>query len=225
MRKLKLRTVYVVVFFLISFVVYFVTTKVFTIREIRVVGDTIQVSVDEKKLPRTLLFFPADKIRAEILHDNPILADLRFEKQYPNTLVIVPTLRAKAALIITPTRRVFVDERGIVLTDADTSPLGLPQIAVNLSGLGIGKTIDDTRVRASLAFLSGIQATVPMETVTISDDGVITAHTGNLDILFTQHGDIPTILTTLQTLLTGFRIKGTLPSVIDLRFDKPVVTF
>lgn len=225
MRKMRFRVVYVLLFILFSVAVYFLVVKVFTIQEIRVLSDTIQVSIDEKKLPRTLLFFPSDKFRAEILKDNPILADIRFEKNYPHTLVIIPTLRPKAAVITAPTRRVFVDERGIVLADADTPFFGLPHIDVNVSGLRIGQKIDDTRILTSLSFLAGIQPTMPIETVTISDDGVIRAHTGNLDILFTQEEEIASILTTLQTLITGFRIKGTLPSVIDLRFDKPVVTF
>ena len=44
-----------------------------------------------------------------------------------------------------------------------------------------------------------------------------------LDIFFPQDGDIVEHIRTLQTLFTGFRIKGVLPAHIDLRFGKPVV--
>lgn len=225
MRKLRLRATYAVLFVLLSAGVYLAITKLFAIREIAVVGGNIQVSVDERRLPGTLLFFPTETLRAEILRDNPILADLRFEKKYPHTLVIVPIVRSATALLIAPTRRVFVDARGIVLADADASPAGLPQITAPVSGLRIGQQVKDGPLKTSLDFLVGTGPLLHIDTITVSGDGAIKAHTGNLDILFTQGADLTRILTTLQTLLTGFRIKGTLPTVIDLRFDKPVVTF
>lgn len=224
-RKFGLIILYCVLFLIASVGIYLALSKLFSIREIRVMGGNIQVSVDEHKLPRTLLFFPSDKLRAEILINNPILADIRFEKWYPHTLAIIPTLRPALAELVTPTRKVFVDAQGIVLADADSSPGGLPRIIASISGLRIGQRVSDNRVWSSLAFVSGMQSTLQTETATISDDGAIRAHSGNLDILFTQDDDISHIITTLQTLLTGFRIKGTLPSVIDLRFDKPVITF
>lgn len=224
-RKFGLTIMYGVLFLIVSAGIYLAISKLFAIHEIRVVGGNIQVSVDEQRLPRTLLFFPSDTLRAEILKNNPVLADIRFEKWYPHTLVIVPTLRPAAAVLITPSRRVFIDGQSIVLAEANNSAGGLPQIIASISGLRIGQRVSDNRVVSSLAFFTGMQSTLPLETATISDDGVVKAHSGNLDILFTQDEKTPKIITTLQTLLTGFRIKGTLPSVIDLRFDKPVITF
>lgn len=225
MRKVRLRVIYVILFVCISAGVYFGITKLFDIREIRVVGGNIQVSVNEKKLPRSLLFFPSDKLRTEILEDNPILGDIEFKKSYPHTLIIIPTLRPAAALLVTPMRQVLVDAQGTVLADADRGRSGLPEIFASISGLRIGQRVRDMSVSTSLAFLAEISPILHIETVTISDDAVIRAHTGKLDILFTQDTQAHSIITTLQTLLTGFRIKGTLPTVIDLRFDKPVITF
>lgn len=225
MRKLRLRIVYILLFVCFSAVTYFGISKLFDIREIRVVGGNIKVSVNEERLPRSLIFFPSDKLRKEILHDNPILADLRFEKSYPHTLVIIPTLRPAAALLITPSRQVLVDSRGIVLADADRRISGLPEIFVSITSLRIGQSVNDGRVTQSLTFLGGLPVSVVIETITITDDGVIRARTGKLDILFTQDSNITSVIATLQTLLAGFRIKGTLPTIIDLRFDKPVITF
>lgn len=224
-RKFGPVLIYGVLFTFFCTGVYFLLVRAFTIREIRVMGGDIQVSVDEKRLPRTLLFFPSDKMRAQLLASNPILADIRFDKYYPHTLVIVPTLRTPSILLITPSRRVFIDAQGIVLADADTAPRGLTQITSPISGLRIGQKVNDKGLSTGIAFVLQMQALLPIETMTISDDRTIQAHTQNLDIIFTQESDISSILGTLQTLIAGFRIKGTLPKVIDLRFDKPVVTF
>ncbi len=224
LRKFGLTILYGILFAVFSAAVYGGVVKLFAIRQISVVGSNIRLSIDERRFPSTLLFFPSAKLRLQILADNPILADIRFEKKYPHTLMIIPTLRTPAALLITPTRRVFIDPRGIVLADAGSAG-GLPQISADISGLHIGQKIADTGVLSGLSFISDAAPIVRIESMTIDSDGVLRAHTGNLDLLFTQVADTSQITRTLQTLITGFRIKGTLPKVIDLRFDKPVVTF
>ena len=209
---------------LLSIGVYFLVTNIFAIREIQITGGNIKVEVDKKKLPKTLLFFPSDKIRKEMLQNNPVLADIRFEKKYPYTLIIIPTLRSTAAMLITASRQVCMDQNGTVLADCDRAEGAVPKIYAPLSVLRIGQQVSDTGVKVALLFLAGIQNTLPVETISIADDGVLTAHTEKLDILFTQDADTASIASTLQTLMTGFRIKGTLPAIIDLRFDKPVIT-
>lgn len=224
MRKVKWTVVYVLLFFILSLGVYLIITRLFSIREISVVGDHIQISIDQRRFPTTLLFFPTEKIRTELLAENPILADVRFERRYPHTLVITPTLRSPVAVLVTPSRTVFIDARGYILSDADVAA-GLPRIAAPISGIRIGQQLTDKRIAISLLFVEQAKDFMRVETITIADDGSVTAHGGKLDILFTQNEDIQTILTTLQTLFSGFRIKGTLPTVIDLRFDKPIVKF
>jgi len=216
---------YTVLFFAFSLGVYTALTRIFSIQNIRVVSATIQVEVDQKRLPKTLLFFPAAKIRSDLLSANPILADIRFEKWYPHTLVIIPTVRTPVAALASPNRRVFLDAHGIVLGDADTTNPAVPVIFASVDGVRVGQYIKDPRVLTSLVFISGMSDTLPVLSATISDDGVIRAHTEQVDILFTQDATVSGLLPTLQSLLAGFRIKGTLPTTIDLRFNKPVITF
>lgn len=206
----------VILFLLLLPGVYFVLIHGFAIREITVVGSGIDVQIDKNRMPKTLLFFPSDRIAKKLLADNPRLADVRFEKKYPHTLVITVTSRPAVAILVTPSRRVLIDATGTILTDAGPEGSGLPTIVTSAP---------DVPLSGVLAFLAGVSTFFPVETITIMDNGAVKAHAGDLDIVFTQDGDIPAILTTLQTSLAGFRIKGTLPKGIDLRFDKPVVTF
>jgi len=209
----------------LSWIAYWIVVSIFTIRSIEVIGAGIQVHVDAKKLPRTLLFFPSDNIREDLLADNPILADVQFKKKYPNTLVIIPTIRTPAARLEGRERSVLVDTEGIVLSDADASSPSVPRIVVPIEGLRIGQSVRDPRVTQSLAFVSGIGDILEVTAITAQDSGSLHAVSGELDILFTQDADIDSIIGTLQTALAGFRIKGVLPTLIDLRFEKPVVKF
>ena len=225
MKKLGLGLLYGVLFVLISYGVYLGAVQFFSIRKIEVVGKNIQVSVNERLFPRNLLFFPSDKIRAQLLHDNPILADIQFKKEFPHTLLILPTLRTAAAVLHMPARSVLIDEGGMVLADIDRPPANIPEIFAPTTSVVIGQKVADAPVLVSLSFIIGVSSILPVQTIMIADSGDITAHTGTIDILFTQDTPSPSLVATLQTLLSGFRIKGTLPKVIDLRFDKPVVTF
>ncbi len=221
---MKTFILYGVLFCLVVGGAYLLLTRVFVIREIRVLGGGVQVEVREERMPKTLLFFPSEKIRAQLLADNPILADIQFKKKYPGTLVIVPTMRTPFAILATDSRRVSVSEEGFVLGDADTATV-LPVITATFEGIRVGQKISNPGVLTSLKIIRGMQEIMPMTTVTIMEEGLVRARAGKLDILFTQQSDAARLMSTLQTLVTGFRIKGTLPSVIDVRFDKPIVRF
>lgn len=225
LRKFGRVVGYIVLFCLFSGAVYWVAIREFTIKNIVVVGNNIRVQVDEARLPKTLLLFPADTIRTQLLADNPILADIQFQKKYPHTLMIVPTLRTAVARLSLTGREVLVDEAGIVLADADASSALLPRLVVPLPAVRIGEIIGDQRVIAGTSFIRGIRDILPIRSISVEDERSLRAKSDELDIVFPKDGSIPSILTTLQTLLAGFRIKGTLPTFIDLRFDKPIVKF
>jgi hypothetical protein len=112
-----------------------------------------------------------------------------------------------------------------VLEDSDTSIPDLPHLVIPLTAVRIGETINDPRVAAAIAFVKGTRDFLPVQTITIEDESSLRAKSNTMDILFPQDGSSATILATLQTLLAGFRIKGTLPTFIDLRFNKPIVKF
>ncbi|MCX6794275.1 MAG: hypothetical protein NTY06_04205 [Candidatus Gottesmanbacteria bacterium] len=225
LRKFGRIVGYGVLFFLFSVSVYLFGNWIFTIKNIVVIGNNIQVKVDEARLPKTLLLFPSATLRLQLLADNPILSDIQFQKKYPHTLVIVPILRTAIVRLVATTREVLVDESGIVIADADASCPVLTQLVVPLQAVRIGETIADPRVIAGISFLKGIRDILPIRSISVEDERSLRAKSNTLDILFPQDGSISAILATLQTLLSGFKIKGTLPTFIDLRFNKPIVKF
>jgi hypothetical protein len=224
-RKFGRAAGYVVLFLLFSGAVYWISITMFTIDNIVVVGNNIQVQVDEGKLPKTLLVFPAAKLRAQLLKDNPILADVQFQKEYPHTLVIIPTLRSAVVRLSLSAREVLLDEQGTVLADTDASSPNLPRLVLPITAVRTGEKISDPRVVAGIAFITGMRDILPVASVSVEDERSLRAKCDKLDIIFPQDEPTSTLLATLQTLLSGFRIKGTLPTFIDLRFNKPIIKF
>ena len=212
-------------FVLFSGTVYYLAIAEFTIKNIVVVGNNIRVQVDETRLPKTLLLFPSVTLRTQLLTDNPMLFDIQFRKKYPHTLIIIPTLRTAVVRLVLVTREVFVDDSGIVLADADTGSPVLPRLFLPLPSVRIGETLSDPRVASALSFITGVRDILSITAITVEDERSLRAKSDTVDILFPHDGSMPAIVATLQTLLSGFRIKGTLPTFIDLRFNKPIIKF
>ena len=207
---------------LLSIVLYWGTSKLFSIQVVEVIGEDVRVIVDEKKISKNLLFFPSDKLREDILRDNPLLLDVRFKKLYPHTLQIIPTPRVPFIRLQSADRLVLVDRDGVVLQDGDQG-LSLPLIQLTLSPFRVGEVIPDKRIGMLLTFIDMFQESLPIESITEYDSSSFQVKTGKTDIYITQDKPIQDTMATLQTLMAGFRIKGTLPAVVDLRFDKPIV--
>jgi hypothetical protein len=204
--------------------IYRLTTWVFTIHTIEIVGEHAIVTVDEKRISKNLLFFPSDVFRTQILQSSPALADVQFEKKFPGTLRIIPILRTPAAILVSSDRVVLVDEQGIVLADGDGG-LHLPVLNIPTEAFRVGQALADVRVQLALALVKGLAPDVVIHSVIYENSSYLRAKSEKLDIIVTQEKSAEETMATLQLLVSGFRIKGTLPKVVDLRFDKPIVIF
>lgn len=197
---------------------------IFTIRNVEVAGEGIQVEVDEATLPRNLLFFPVEKVTQQLLRDYALAGSVIIQKKYPNTLRITAIARKPFVIAGIGRETYLLDEQGIVLIQYPLEK-GLPLIRIALGGVLPGVKISDQAVLASVNFMRETQNIIPIRDVTLNDTTSLRAQSATMSIVFTQHADIPLLVRTLQTVIAGFRIKGTLPTTVDLRFDKPVVTF
>lgn len=196
----------------------------FFIEHVEIIGHGVNISIDEKKLPKNLLFFPSDTVTKSLLSENSMIESLQIRKKYPHTLVIVVTPRMPFVNIQQNNSFIAVDRTGFVL-GASYSMDKLPVILFSIPSVIFGKRIMDETFMHALAFLDNTKAIVSFDHVDVYDSASFRASMGQTDIIIPQLGEYEHIATTLQTLLAGFRIKGTLPKTIDLRFDKPIVTF
>ena len=208
----------------VGVVVSFVLNRMLDIRSIEVTGGDVLLSIDEKELPKNLLFFPSEKVREKLLSEHPLLRDIRITKKFPHTLVIEPLIREAVARLARESQTVTIDSDGVVIPDVE-SPRVLPRIIQPGDAVHVGQKITDRMVQQSLLLIRHLDVRWGIVSIEKRDDASITAYIGKTNTIITQDADMVSTAATLQTLLEGFRIKGTLPSVVDLRFDKPIVTF
>jgi hypothetical protein len=205
-----------------SVLLYQFITRFFSIQTIVVVGQNVQLVVDNKKIPKNLLFFPSERIRSEILHDNALLSDIQFQKVFPHTLQIKPIIRTPYARLLVNDRMVLIDRTGVVLQDGDDGKT-LPLITVSIDPFRVGETLRSVKVQFALSVLTAMDQYITVKTIMNAEGNDFLIKDGKTDIFITQDKPVSETLATLQMLIAGFRIKGTLPTVVDLRFDKPIV--
>lgn len=208
----------------ICFGVYKLGNRLFEIKNIEVAGGGVKVIVDEKRIAKNLLFFPGDSLREQILEDNPLVGDVVFRKKFPHTLVIIAKPRIPVAIINSNSGPMGLDKSSVVLGEAP-GDRDLPELLFSVSPVVPGQRVGNPAVLASLSFIIKTQSFLKLAEVESSGSSTLLAKTAKVNILIPQQGDMSALATTLQTLITGFRIKGSLPTKIDLRFDKPIITF
>ena len=213
-----------VIILLVSIILARLVYQLFSIQVIEVDGSNVRVLIDQNKIPKNLLFFPSEKMRSDIVANNLLLTDVHFIKRYPHTLIIVPVPRTPYIRVDNGQRKVYVDQTGIVLGDVDGTSQ-LPVLELSNIVIHTGEKLTDSRMPFLLDFIGRSHDLFSISSITNTNDGQFLVKTDKTDIYITQGKQPSETLATLQTLIAGFRIKGTLPSVVDLRFDKPVVKF
>lgn len=206
--------------------VIWLVINLFKIKKIEIVSfDNLLINLDEKRLPRNLIFFPIGRIETQILATNPLVASVKITRKFPDTLVLELSRRPVLARLINGDQEILVGHAGVVITEI-TEMRQLPQLLINLGKFQSASAVTDVRVLAALEFLEETQlVNLEVESISVVDSLSLSAKIGKTEIIFVQSGQIAVIAATLQELLAGFRIKGSLPTRIDLRFDKPSVTF
>lgn len=199
-----------------------ISVRVLRIQEIEVRAEGINLVVDTSKFNDNLLLLSTQELRAHLLREYPLFADISIRKKFPHTLAITATRRDPFAVLFTASQRMTVDNSGIVLGDEETTS-SLPRLFFDIGVVYPGKKITDSDVLASLELIEGSEGILDHADFSVRDRLSIQAKLPNREILFPRDGDLSAKAATLQTILSGFRIKGTLPKIIDLRYDKPIV--
>jgi cell division septal protein FtsQ len=200
-----------------------VIMRITTIKKIETEGINAVVSIDPNKLPYNLLFFPTQKVKQLLLSEYTFLSDVKIEKKYPSTLRLIMIPRNPVAKLVTPERSVLVAEDGTVLFDSNSD--NYPVVQTSSLSVSLGSRIERKDIVNALAFIAQMPQDEDIQSVTIDNAGVLRVTLPAFLVVLSQTRDGRESARTLQSVLTGFRIKGSVPKIIDLRFDQPVITW
>jgi len=205
------------------FVVSYGIVHVFTIRSIQVEGSGVDIEIDRAQLGSNILAVPVKKLRLELLDAYPLLESVWFEKKLPGTLIIHLERRQPYVALKSGGIYYAVAKEGVVIDSLNGSGT-YPLLVFDIGPLVIGSTITDGRIRSALTFLQSLSQPGTIARMNEYNTDALQAVIDDTVIYIPLGDDLSAKARTLQIIIDGFRIKGTLPSVIDLRFEKPVIT-
>jgi cell division septal protein FtsQ len=190
-----------------------------------VIGSDVSIIVDKNKLGDNLVLLNTDALRKQLLGEYIQLDDISLSKRLPHSLILDIKFKKPVARIITDKRIAVIDKNGIVITGYREEFSHLPVLNFGVHDVPDGTVIDKPEVRTSLSFLEQLPSGIAIDEMTIQNGQTLQAKMGKTSIFIDLNTAINPAVSTLQTLLAGFRMKGTMPTSIDLRFDKPIIKY
>jgi cell division septal protein FtsQ len=163
---------------------------------------------------------------AAVLLKQPVLAVVTIHKRLPNQLRVTVQSRQPFALLEgSDGEKVLVDKAGVGLPTPPESFTG-PRLKVGSLPV-IGETTVDPLIIQGLSLIELLQRSyIPFEYIWYADSQSLTTQLAN-DIIATFSGqkDLSGQVDSLQYILHHSRMEDKAIQGIDLRFQKPIITF
>lgn len=228
MKRLPLRLI-ILLIFLLTVLVCFIVSRIFSIATIQIVGAPTLIGLDSLK-GKQLYLISLDDIEKEILKKNPNIQSFTLHKDYPNTLRLrVYQSKPVGALVVSDGYFLMSDSAKIVIKQREV-PIKLPLITIGqklpFNSYGVGDTLTSQELTASAYFLGKFAENgIPIETVEIRGFDVVVCKGAEHTYIFSASKNKTEQFSDFLTVYRQFFVEGKKFSSIDVRFEKPVVVF
>lgn len=176
---------------------------------------------------KNIFFLDFDNLSGYLLNQNPAIKSIHFEKKYPGTVLIKTEERIPVAQVHVGDKKIYMDQDGFIVTghkeviNEYLYPIFMirnPVISGNLS--------DSLVVKAIRYFDEFEKSGQKLEKITLDDQTSSYTFITQSQItgLVPYSEDPGVISSSLQLILTRFRIEGKRVTKVNFLFDKPVIT-
>lgn len=177
------------------------------------------------KIDSPLILLDTSEIVEEVASISPWIKNVQAVKKYPWTLVIKVTERTPVVTFIKDDVQLLIAEDGMVLPNRPGQDfLSRVKLDCDVSQIP-GQLIDKSQVITGLATIKSLKENheIEIESLRCVDDDRYQIATSKTIIEYGAQNDSDKIVSSLQVLFRQFRIEGTWPKRVDLRFDKPLL--
>ncbi|MBI3619922.1 hypothetical protein HY214_02145 [Candidatus Roizmanbacteria bacterium] len=217
----------------IAFLFLFYSYPLFAVRKIAIDGS-------DRSLPlkglttlyrANLLLLSTEEKADDLLRENPRLKTVVVTKEYPATLHLTYTFLTPVVFFTVDDGFYILSEEGKILERLHKkSDLPLPIITyyqkIPFQQYKAGNILSFKDIQDSLAYLKKIvELSLPIDSIDIKGTNMIVCNLKEKTIIFTTSKDRGKQLFELESIVRKFKIEGREFTSLDLRFDKPVVTF
>ncbi|MFH0863652.1 MAG: FtsQ-type POTRA domain-containing protein [Candidatus Gottesmanbacteria bacterium] len=233
-RKRKKRIIksffLLLILFILAGIFYLLNQNPFVVKKINIttnydVNNTPTIRILEKIKNQNIFILDANNLAQKIRSADIKIKSVVIEKEIPDKLNINIVKRDPLAAIFTNNKYFMVDIDGIIIEESqNNNNLPILNLSVGLQNLKVGSSIDN-KDKIVLVIFDTLKNKKNINNITITNNEIIVYLIEGTQILLSSTDKITDKLTSLQTILSRFTIEGKRAKKIDLRFDKPVVTF
>jgi len=194
---------------------------------------------------KNLIFLKKEEIRKKFLNTHHIVKNLKIKKVLPNKLVFELEKRKEVAVlgfelkleeketassgkpVFETTKDFFlVDEEGVVIKKENDPLLPLILLSEQLS-LNVGQQVPQREIVEAIKFLTTLRLNLlePKIAKITSPYSLTVWLKDGEEVVFSLKKEIQVQVDSLQFILSRSKIEGKEIKKIDLRFDKPVVSY
>ncbi len=204
----------------------FLISTVFKLRTIVIYGSPQEfTNFNFLSHSQNILFIDTHALEKEISLRHPSIKSVKVTKRFPDSLEIYIEVRTPIMRITVGSEGLFIDQEGKVLSaDASQKHLDYPTLRCLVDKANVGEVLDVPNIVLVAETVNTIleHKTAKIKEVSCQDDGSFSFLADGLEIIISAQNNPDDIDSSLQYLFKQFRIEGTRPKKIDLRFNKPV---
>jgi hypothetical protein len=202
------------------------------VKNIQLISEKKIVLVNQDKLiNKSLLFANQDQISKKIIEENHLLKTAVIEKIWPDTLKITISFYEQCASLVINNGLFNLSCDGRILQKIQNTQQNLPVInyyqKLNSGFFQTGDWIDYKDIKQALFFVERLkQINIFPLTIDIKGQDMLVFNLiGTKKIIFSNSKDKEVQSYQLELIIKQFKIEGKDYNKIDLRFDKPIVSF
>lgn len=215
-----------------AFILWLFFGGLFTVQNISCKRDdescNEQVNAELSRLQgQSTLIFKSDEMKVKLKKADPSIAEVNIETNLPNSLQVnIKSRDPQAFISFSDSQKGFViDRQGYIFATAMKKNPSIPIIIVeNQLDLSIGERIENPTLLGAVSLTQTLQEQLILfKKMIVSDNKLEVLLSDQIEVLFSPEQDFVKQVTSLQQILAQATI-GEEPTLIDVRFQKPVVS-
>ena len=217
---------------LISFFILFFVNQFFLIKNIQLVSDQkFSLTNKEELINKSILFVNQDQIAKKIIKNNFLIKTAIVEKVWPNSLKISVSFYKPCASLIVNNGFFNLSCDGRILQKIKDSQPYLPIInyyqKLNAGSFQTGDWIDYKDIKRTLFYIDKLKQInlIPLTIDIKGQDMLVFNLNDSKIIVFNSSKDKDVQGYQLELIIRQFKIEGKEFKKIDLRFNKPIISF
>ena len=234
-KYLKLKLFFLFFFsILIFFVLLVIISTLFVVEKIEIISEKKVKSFLGSELikGKNILVLNKRDLQQNLQDLNPSINNLNIKKIYPNKIQIYYKLIEPLAFIKANEGFLYISDSSKILRKSkklenatDVTEIFYYQKFDFITN-SVGSYIDYVDIRYSLDILKKVKEYgYEVVSIDISRPNMIRLNLGDSVVIFTAEKDIDGQIDKLEKIIKQFKVEGNSFSLLDLRFDKPILRF